>query len=119
MSTIVRTPVRKRDSRHFLVDGLQVWAAHLDTFEGRPFGVRFWWMESQFSTSPLNHITQDQGSTYQPFESFIGVSGGIDMRISEFETNPERLKRLERIWFELKQEEMKSHEHEPYTSVEF
>lgn len=105
MNTITRTSLQKRSSSHFLVDGLQVWAARLDTTTGEPYGVRFMWMESPYSCSPEHHITRDGGNSYAPFESFIGENCGLDMRISQFESNREKLDRLDRIWDEFVKQE--------------
>ena len=97
--TIVRTQLQKRTPLHFLVDGLQVWATYLDAKHNGPFGVRFMWMEDQYSCSPLQHITRDEGKTYHQFESYLMPhSGSLDMHITVQETDPERLNRLQRIW---------------------
>ena len=98
--TIVRTNVQKRNPLHFLVDGLQVWVTYLDAKENGPFGVRFKWMEDRHACSPLQHITEDGGYSYQKFESFLMLddNGGIDNRMTEQETDPEKLDRLQRIW---------------------
>jgi hypothetical protein len=118
MDTIIRTPLRKRSSSHFFVDGLQVWAARLDTTDGVPYGVRFNWMESPYSCSPEHHITRDGGNSYSPFESFIGENCGLDMRISHFESNCEKLDRLDRIWDEFVKQERAEHKN-GNTPVEF
>jgi len=101
MDTIIRTPVHKRTPLHFLVDDLQVWVSYLDANENGPFGVRFMWMEHKHSCSPLKHITDDGGYTYQKFDSYWMVGDGtVDMRTVEFETDAEKLNRLHRIWVE-------------------
>src|SRR5713101_3494251 len=97
MSTIVRTAVHKRSPRHFLVDGLQVWVTCLDTDDNEPFGMRIMWLEHKYSCSPLDHITLDDGNSYQKYSSFWMTDGTVDMRIEEYETNPEKLTRLNRI----------------------
>ena len=97
MDTILRTTVQKRNSLHFLLDDLQVWACCMDAEDDRPFGVRLKWLEHKYSCSPLNHITVDGGNTYQRFESFIMPNGTIDMRMNERELDPERLDRLQKI----------------------
>jgi hypothetical protein len=98
MDTIVTTPVHRRTPLHFLVDGLQVWVSYLDANENGPFGVRFEWMEDQYDSSPLDHITEDGGYSYQTFDSYIMEDGTMDMRIVAVETDPEKLNRLNRIW---------------------
>jgi hypothetical protein len=118
MNTITRTSLRKRGSSHFLVDGLQVWAARLDTTDGVPYGVRFNWMESPHSCSPEHHITRDCGNSYSTFESFISENCGLDMRISQFESNREKLDRLDRIWNEFVKQE-RAEDKNGNTPVEF
>ena len=100
MNTTLGTPVHKRTPLHFVVDGLQVWVSYLDAKENGPFGIRFKWMEDEYSCAPLNHITEDGGYSYQPFESFIMQDGTMEMRMAEFESDPEKLNRLNRIWIE-------------------
>jgi hypothetical protein len=100
MNTTLKTAVHKRTPLHFLVDGFQVWVSYLDANENGPFGVRFKWMEDEYSCSPLNHITEDGGYSYQPFESFIMRDGTMEMRMAEFESDPTRLNRLNKIWIE-------------------
>lgn len=68
---IARTPVHKRTPLHFLVDGLQVWVTYLDENENGPFGVRFAWMEHEYSVSPHKHITDDGGYSYRQYESLL------------------------------------------------
>jgi hypothetical protein len=97
MSTIVRTAVHKRSPRHFLVDGLQVWVTCLDTDDNEPFGMRIMWLEHKYSCSPLDHISLDDGNRFQKYSSFWMTDGTVDMRIEEYETNPEKLTRLNRI----------------------
>jgi hypothetical protein len=104
MQTTVRTPVHKRTPRHFLVDGLQVWVTHLDTDEKEHFGTRIMWLEHKYSSSPLDHITLDGGKSYQKYSSFWMPDCTLDMRIEEFETDAERLIRLNRIFVAYQQE---------------
>jgi hypothetical protein len=89
MDTIIRTPVQRRAPLHFLVGGLQVWVTYIDGKEGTPFGVKFKWMEGQYSCSPLEHITEDGGYSYQQVESFIMLDDcGMDKRMTALETEP-------------------------------
>src|ERR1700682_2178320 len=104
MRTIVRTAVHKRAARHFLVDGLQVWVACLDTNDNEPFGIRIMWLEHKDSCSPLDHITLDGGTSYQKYGSFWMTDGTVDIRIEEFETDAEKLIRLNRILVAYQQE---------------
>jgi hypothetical protein len=98
MHTVIRTPVHKREPRHFLVDGLQVWVTCLDTDRNEPFGVRIKWLEHEFSCSPHDHITVDSGKSYQTYTSSWMPNGTVDMRIAETEADPEKLERLGRIF---------------------
>jgi hypothetical protein len=99
--SIVRTELRKRTPLHFLVDDLQVWATYLDAKNNGQFGVRFIWMEDKYSSSPLHHITQDDGHSFHQFESYLMLhTGGLDMHITVQESAPEKLHRLNRIWAE-------------------
>jgi hypothetical protein len=100
MSTAIRTPVHKRTPRHFLVDGLQVWVTNLDANENGPYGVRFMWLENQYSCSPLKHITDDGGYSFQKYDSYLMLDGTIDMRTAVLEEDLEKLNRLQRIWIE-------------------
>lgn len=101
MDITSRIPVHKRSPLHFLVDGLQVWVSYLDENENGPFGVRFAWMEHEHSVSPQKHITDDGGYSYRKYENFLMPKDGMmDMRTSEFEADPEKLERLNRIWVE-------------------
>ncbi len=94
-----RTDVQKRTPLHFLVDGLQVWVTYLDANENGPFGVRFMWMEDEYACSPFHHITEDGGYTYHKFQNYIMIGDGkMNMRVTEQETDRERLDRLQRIW---------------------
>ncbi len=105
MDTIIRTPVRKHSTLHFLVDGLQVWASYLDKKEDGPFGVSFKWMAHKYDVTPLEHLTQDDGHTYQQAENFIFLGGeGVEKRLGFTETDPEKLKALQRIWVAYHQE---------------
>jgi hypothetical protein len=99
MDIIVRTPVHKRSPRHFLVDGLQVWVTYLDENDNGPYGLRIQWLEHKYSCSPLDHITDDGGYTFQKYDSFLAVQdGGIEMRVTAPETDPEKLDRLGKIF---------------------
>jgi hypothetical protein len=99
-TTTVRTPLEIRSRLHFEVDGLQVWAAHLDAKGNGQFGVRFLWMENRYDCSPAHHLTCDDGQTFQQFESFLApVTGSLDMHITMQESDPVRLTRLQNIWF--------------------
>ena len=104
MHTIVRTPVHKRTPRHFLVDGLQVWVTYLDTNGNEQFGTRIMWLEHKYSSSPLDHITLDGGNSYRKYSSFWMPDGTVDMRIEEFETDAEKLIRLNTIFVAYQQE---------------
>jgi hypothetical protein len=105
MDAVIRTPVRKHSTLHFLVDGLQVWASHLDKKEDGPFGVMFKWLDHKYAITPLEHVTQDDGHTYQQAENFIFLGGdGVEKRLGMTETDPEKLKALQRIWAAYHQE---------------
>lgn len=104
MDTIVRTPVHKRTPLRFLVDGLQVWVAYLDENENGPFGVKIQWMEDKYACSPIEHITEDGGYSYQQVENYIMLNGdGIDKRMVALETDPAKLDRLQNIWIAYQQ----------------
>lgn len=96
MDTITRTAVHRRAPLHFLVGGLRVWVSYIDVKgDGLPFGVKFKWMEDEYSCSPFEHITEDGGHSYQQVESFIMLDDfGMDKRMTVFETDPEKLIRL-------------------------
>lgn len=100
--SIVRTQVRKRTPLHFLVDGRQVWATYLDASGNGPFGVRFKWMHHEYSVSPQDHFTDDGGYSFYRYESFLMLEGqgGVEMRLTEKETEQEKLAQLQRIWVE-------------------
>jgi hypothetical protein len=99
MDTVVRTPVRKHNILHFLVDGLQVWASYLDKKDDNPFGVSFKWMAHKYDVTPLEHVTQDDGHTYQQAQNFFSLGGdGVEKRLGLTETDPEKLNALQRIW---------------------
>ena len=103
--SVLRIPVRKHSTLHFLVGGLQVWASYLDKTEDGPFGVMFKWMAHKYDVTPLNHVTQDDGHTYQQAENFISLRGdGVEKRLGLAETDPEKLKALQRIWAAYHQE---------------
>jgi hypothetical protein len=99
MAEIIRTSVHKRASLHFLVDGLQVWVSYLDENEGGPFGVMVKWLEHRYSSSPLEHITDDGGLTFKPSASYF-MPEGVEKVVAEPETDPEKVARLNRIWVE-------------------
>src|ERR1700726_2006392 len=99
MDTITRTSVQIRKPRRFLVDGLMVWVSYLDVKDDGPFCVKFKWLEDQYSCSPLEHITEDGGYSYQQVESSIMLDDcGMDKRMTAFETDAEKLTRLHNIW---------------------
>jgi hypothetical protein len=102
MSTTTKTSVRKRTPVHFLVDGLQVWVSYIDATENHPFGVLFKWMEGKGDSSPLQHITDDGGYSFQCVESFA-MEEGVEKRCGKIETDPERLSRLQKIWVKYQQ----------------
>jgi hypothetical protein len=105
MDTIMRTPVRKHRTLHFLVDGVQVWASYLDVEGDGPYGVDFKWMAHKYDVTPLEHVTRDEGQTYQQVENFIFHGGeGVEKRPGVTETDPEKLKALQRIWTAYHQE---------------
>lgn len=99
MGNTIRTPTHKRTPLHFLVDGLQVWVSYLDENENGPFGVMFKWMEDKCDSEPLQHITEDGGHSYRQVKSYM-LEEGVEKRGGAFETDPERLNRLQRIWVE-------------------
>lgn len=96
--------MRKHSTLHFLADGLQVWASYLDKKEGGPFGVMFKWMAHKYDVTPFEHVTQDDGHTYQQAESFIFLGDGVEKRLGLTETDPEKLKALRIIWAAYHQE---------------
>jgi hypothetical protein len=98
--TIIRTPVHKRTPLQFLVDGLQVWVTYLDANENGPHGVRFMWLEDQYSCSPEHHFTEDGGYSFLKYDSYLMPDGTIDMRMAQVETDPDKLNRLHKIWVE-------------------
>jgi hypothetical protein len=99
MDSIIKTPVHKRTPMRFLVDGLQVWASYLDENNNGPFGVRFLWKEDALDCGPQKHITDDGGYTYRKYDSYLMPGdSSTDMRTVALETDPEKLKRLQRIW---------------------
>lgn len=94
---IVRTPVRKLGTLRFSVDGLQVWASCLDNLEGGHFGVMFKWLPHKYASTPVEHVTRDGGRTYHPTESHM-LGQGVEKLLGAAETDPEKLKALQRIW---------------------
>jgi hypothetical protein len=96
MDAIVRTPVHRRTTLHFLVDGLQVWVSYLAANNNGPFGVKIQWLEHKYACSPLEHITTDGGHSYQQVENYMMLSG-MDKRMVGLETDPEKLNRLQNI----------------------
>jgi len=61
-------------------------------------------LEHEYSSSPLDHVTLDGGSSYQKYSSFWMPDGTVDMRIKELETDAEKLIRLNRIFVAYQQE---------------
>src|SRR5262245_33894795 len=102
MNTVLRTDVHKRTPLHFLVDGKQVWVTYLDENGNGTFGVRVKWMENQYSVSPQNHFTDDGGYTFSKYDSYLMLEGqgGVEMRLTEKETDEEKLAQLQQIWVE-------------------
>jgi hypothetical protein len=81
-----------------MVDGLQVWASCLNEKDNGPFGVMFKWMPGKYAVTHLEHITRDEGYTYQQADNCRLEDNGAEKRLGVTETDPEKLKALQRIW---------------------
>src|SRR5207245_9165733 len=95
MYDLIRTPVRKHSTLHFLVDGLQVWASYLDKKEDGSFGVMFKWMAHKYDGTPLEHVTRDEGRTYQQAENYM-LGDGVEKRIGLTEKDRQKIEALKR-----------------------
>ena len=95
------TPVQKRAAVRFLVDNLQVIAFEVVENEGGKNGLMFQWMEGANSTSDLEHITYDDGHTYEQVRSDV-IAYAVNKHRVSLEENREKLSRLSRIWVEYK-----------------
>ena len=60
-------------------------------------------MPDEYTSTPLDHVTDDGGYSYQRYESCGSPDGTMAMRTVGLETEPGRLKRLQNIWITYQQ----------------